>query len=287
MEGNLGLRKGAWTCEEDSLLRKCIQKYGEGNWHQVPLRAGLKRCRKSCRLRWLNYLDPNIKRGEFSSDEVDLIIRLHKLLGNRWSLIAGRLSGRTANDVKNYWNTHQHKKIFARRVINDKTPYKPMGTNVIRPRPRALSRNLVLFNMSEEKNNILRKPTPSTPPELPLSQSPCGGQWWESLILNTEGHKVSTNVSSKTTSGDEFLFFKNLWVEENALATDMGHSENAPSTDMGQSTDDQYLFFENFWVEEEAPATDMGQNEDASATDMGQSNFLNSSISNFSTDTDI
>ncbi|KAA8547730.1 hypothetical protein F0562_004159 [Nyssa sinensis] len=77
------VRKGAWTEEEDVLLRKCVHKYGEGNWHKVPQRPGLNRCRKSCRLRWLNYLRPDIKTGEFAWDEVDLIIRLHKLLGNR------------------------------------------------------------------------------------------------------------------------------------------------------------------------------------------------------------
>ncbi|BFG25510.1 hypothetical protein CerSpe_117840 [Prunus speciosa] len=85
MEGyNLGVRKGAWTREEDDLSRQCIENHGEGKWHQVPFKAGLNRCRKSCRLRWLNYLKPNIKRGEFEEDEVDLIIRLHKLLGNRY-----------------------------------------------------------------------------------------------------------------------------------------------------------------------------------------------------------
>ncbi|KAF9664049.1 hypothetical protein SADUNF_Sadunf17G0115600 [Salix dunnii] len=83
MAGSLGVRKGAWTEEEDILLRKCVQKYGEGRWHQIPSIAGLNRCRKSCRMRWLNYLKPDIKRGLFSVDEVDMIIRLHKLLGNR------------------------------------------------------------------------------------------------------------------------------------------------------------------------------------------------------------
>ncbi|KAK1301662.1 hypothetical protein QJS10_CPB12g01476 [Acorus calamus] len=79
----LGLRKGAWTQEEDLLLRKCVEEYGEGKWCQVPLRAGLNRCRKSCRIRWLNYLRPNLKRGGFGEDEVDLILRLHEHLGNR------------------------------------------------------------------------------------------------------------------------------------------------------------------------------------------------------------
>ncbi|KAI3863888.1 hypothetical protein MKW98_031480 [Papaver atlanticum] len=121
MEGSSssrGVRKGAWSAEEDLLLRNCIQKYGEGKWHRVPLRAGLDRCRKICRLRWLNYLRPNIKRGEFKADEVDLIIRMHKLLGNRWSLIVGRIPGRTANDVKNFFNTHLKKIYFSKHISN-------------------------------------------------------------------------------------------------------------------------------------------------------------------------
>ncbi|KAG7650748.1 putative transcription factor MYB-HB-like family [Arabidopsis thaliana] len=147
MEGSSkGLRKGAWTAEEDSLLRQCIGKYGEGKWHQVPLRAGLNRCRKSCRLRWLNYLKPSIKRGKFSSDEVDLLLRLHKLLGNRWSLIAGRLPGRTANDVKNYWNTHlskKHEPCCKTKIkrINIITPPNTLAqkVDIFKPRPRFFS----------------------------------------------------------------------------------------------------------------------------------------------------
>ncbi|KAM1267830.1 hypothetical protein PS2_000211 [Malus domestica] len=84
-EGNsLGVvRKGAWTKEEDDLLQHFVQQHGEGKWRQVPLKAGLNRCRKSCRLRWLNYLKPSIKRGDFGEDEIDLMVRLHKLVGNR------------------------------------------------------------------------------------------------------------------------------------------------------------------------------------------------------------
>lgn len=77
----------------------------------IELAAGLLRCGKSCRLRWMNYLRPDIKRGNITSDEDDLIIRLHSLLGNRWSLIAGRLPGRTDNEIKNYWNTHLSKRL--------------------------------------------------------------------------------------------------------------------------------------------------------------------------------
>ncbi|CAM8967561.1 unnamed protein product [Rhodiola kirilowii] len=95
---------------EDKILTEYIAARGEGKWRDIPKLSGLQRCGKSCRLRWLNYLRPDIKRGNISADEEDLIIRLHRLLGNRWSLIAGRLPGRTDNEIKNYWNTHLAKK---------------------------------------------------------------------------------------------------------------------------------------------------------------------------------
>ncbi|KAH9299070.1 hypothetical protein KI387_030752, partial [Taxus chinensis] len=107
------LNRGSWTAEEDLILSEYIKIHGDGGWGSLPQRAGLKRSGKSCRLRWLNYLRPGIKRGNISVDEEELIIRLHGLLGNRWSLIAGRLPGRTDNEVKNYWNTHLSKKSQA------------------------------------------------------------------------------------------------------------------------------------------------------------------------------
>ncbi|XP_058227054.1 transcription factor MYB1-like [Rhododendron vialii] len=170
----LGVRKGAWTEEEDFLLKKYVEKHGEGKWHQVPHKAGLNRCRKSCRLRWLNYLRPNIKRGNFTMDEVDLIIRLHKLLGNRWSLIAGRLPGRTSNDVKNYWNVHLHKKpndqIREDVQKSEMTQSTMEKAKVIRPRPRTFSKNLhclmgktVITDKTDQTKENLSEPfqTPS------------------------------------------------------------------------------------------------------------------------------
>ncbi|XP_059309164.1 transcription factor MYB1-like [Lycium ferocissimum] len=122
-----GLRKGPWSAKEDLLLANYIKENGEGQWRNLPKKAGLLRCGKSCRLRWMNYLRPGIKRGNFSQDEEDLIIRLHSLLGNRWSLIAGRLPGRTDNEIKNYWNTHLIKKLKIAGIqpkVNKKQPKK-------------------------------------------------------------------------------------------------------------------------------------------------------------------
>ncbi|KDO57592.1 hypothetical protein CISIN_1g024484mg [Citrus sinensis] len=116
----MGLKKGPWTPEEDRILIVHIKKHGHPNWRALPKQAGLLRCGKSCRLRWINYLRPDIKRGNFSKEEEETIINLHDMLGNRWSAIAGRLPGRTDNEIKNVWHTHLKKKAAAVLKQNQK-----------------------------------------------------------------------------------------------------------------------------------------------------------------------
>ncbi|CAI0394020.1 unnamed protein product [Linum tenue] len=110
------VKKGPWSPEEDAKLKSYIDQYGTGgNWIALPQKIGLKRCGKSCRLRWLNYLRPNIKHGGFSEEEDNIICSLYISIGSRWSIIAAQLPGRTDNDIKNYWNTRLKKKLLGRR----------------------------------------------------------------------------------------------------------------------------------------------------------------------------
>jgi len=120
------VKKGPWSPEEDAKLKEYIEKYGTGgNWIALPQKAGLRRCGKSCRLRWLNYLRPNIKHGEFSDDEDKIICTLFASIGSRWSIIAAQLPGRTDNDIKNYWNTKLKKKLMGMTPSSMKRPNYP------------------------------------------------------------------------------------------------------------------------------------------------------------------
>ncbi|PIA33287.1 hypothetical protein AQUCO_04100011v1 [Aquilegia coerulea] len=103
------LRRGPWTLEEDSLLIHYIASHGEGRWDMLAKCSGLKRTGKSCRLRWLNYLKPDVRRGNLTLEEQVMILELHSKWGNRWSRIAQHLPGRTDNEIKNYWRTRVQK----------------------------------------------------------------------------------------------------------------------------------------------------------------------------------
>ncbi|TQD81356.1 hypothetical protein C1H46_033074 [Malus baccata] len=104
MEGEYEYKKGLWTKEEDEFLLDYIRVHGRGRWNRIPKVTGLRRSGKSCRLRWLNHLSPNVKRGDFSEEEEDLIIRLHNLLGN---------SSSAAQELAGDKLVHQHKLLEA------------------------------------------------------------------------------------------------------------------------------------------------------------------------------
>ncbi|GMJ14040.1 hypothetical protein HRI_005073200 [Hibiscus trionum] len=157
----LNVKKGLWTEEEDAKILAYVSKHGTGNWTDVPKKAGLRRCGKSCRLRWTNYLRPDLKRESFTPQEEELVIRLHAAIGSRWSLIAQQLPGRTDNDVKNYWNTKLKKKLSEMGI--DPVTHKPFsqiladygnigGLPKSRTRIGSLNRDM--------KNTFLIKPEP-------------------------------------------------------------------------------------------------------------------------------
>nr|AVD68967.1 MybA [Muscari armeniacum] len=211
-----GVRKGAWSKEEDELLRKCIEKHGEGKWSSVPKRAGLQRCRKSCRLRWLNYLSPSIHRGKFNEDEVDLIMRLHKLLGNRWSLIAGRIPGRTANDIKNYWNSHFRKKPDAHH--EKKAAVAVAG--VVKPQPQRVSG---AWTWPKSPQRVIDEAAAGKSQPLELTDSDGGGGGWlnelisDSNIQQDELVKIPNDGDEKYLRSLDFHFDYEVEIMDDSL----------------------------------------------------------------------
>ncbi|KAF7134381.1 hypothetical protein RHSIM_Rhsim08G0087800 [Rhododendron simsii] len=189
----LGVRKGAWTEEEDFLLKKCVEKHGEGNWHQVPRKAGqffppLFRERERERERGGKIegflIVPST--NDFHIHHINWFFSL-----NRWSLIAGRLPGRTSNDVKNYWNTHLQKKPNDQRedVHKSKMTQSTMEKiKVIRPQPRTFLKNLpllmgktIITDKTDQMKENFSKPIP-----IPSPGDDDGIFWWDNMLSDPD-----------------------------------------------------------------------------------------------------
>ncbi|RWW45650.1 hypothetical protein BHE74_00048487 [Ensete ventricosum] len=135
------------TCTRDSGSERLYKEKGEGGLEINALVSsssfdlfGSERSHREkqwggshavIRLRWTNYLRPDLKRGLLSEAEEKMVIELHSKLGNRpsvgflrWSKIASHLPGRTDNEIKNHWNTHIKKKL--RRMGIDPLTHEPL-----------------------------------------------------------------------------------------------------------------------------------------------------------------
>ncbi|TVU37688.1 hypothetical protein EJB05_11016 [Eragrostis curvula] len=181
------LKRGLWSPEEDDKLMNHIAKYGYGCWSSVPKLAGLERCGKSCRLRWINYLRPDLKRGAFSQEEEDLIIHLHSMLGNKWSQIAAQLPGRTDNEVKNFWNSYIKKKLRQRGI--DPATHKPLveasSSSGRAAASAASSRSAVFIDAELILSSATGQHMPPPPPPVPA----------ESYIYSSDGVASEASLS--------------------------------------------------------------------------------------------
>jgi hypothetical protein len=97
-----------WTYEEDQYLQKLVQKFGTKKWTTVAEVLKNKytvkgRTSKQCRERWHNHLDPNITKQAWSLDEKLILFEFHRDCGNKWSVVANKLPGRTDNSIKNHF----------------------------------------------------------------------------------------------------------------------------------------------------------------------------------------
>ncbi|KAG1362589.1 transcription factor RAX2 [Cocos nucifera] len=212
------VKKGPWSPEEDSKLKEFIEKHGTaGNWISLPHKAGLKRCGKSCRLRWLNYLRPNIKHGEFSDDEDRIICSLFASIGSRWSIIAAQLPGRTDNDIKNYWNTRLKKKLLG-IVPSQRKPHQEQ-------QQRNQQQQLFPSPSSSSQGNRYTSPVPP----LPVLES-------FPKISQDAFTIVPTITSSTLFQGPSYQY----QMKESGNNTIMFGSEHSCSSSDGSSTQISY-----------------------------------------------
>ncbi|KAK9114994.1 hypothetical protein Syun_021791 [Stephania yunnanensis] len=189
-EEDLELRRGPWTLEEDNLLMHYIAFHGEGRWDMLAKCSGLKRTGKSCRLRWLNYLKPDVKRGNLTLEEQILILELHSKWGNRWSRIAQNLPGRTDNEIKNYWRTRVQKQARQLKIDANSKKFQDAVRSFWMPR--------LLQKMEESSRSSSSSPSSSCPSMKGQSPSP-------SPLVHNQSSQVSFPSQAPTLAPTQLM----------------------------------------------------------------------------------
>ncbi|XP_038716629.1 myb-related protein 315-like [Tripterygium wilfordii] len=231
----VGLKRGPWTIEEDHKLVNFILNNGIHCWRAVPKLAGLLRCGKSCRLRWINYLRPDLKRGNFTEAEENQIIQLHSRLGNRWSKIASHFPGRTDNEIKNHWNTRIKKKLNLLGL--DPVTHKPVEQTenstanyqtISVPEPNSSTTTKEQEDdavKDEEEDDDHQKKNDQLDVEetselLSNYEMLCGGLDLEALMLNLESpNNTCSNTTSSLSLDQESNNKVNLWINGESSTT--------------------------------------------------------------------
>ena len=87
-------KSSVWKNSEDEILKVSVMKYGKNNWPRVASLLNRKTA-KQCKDRWYSWLDPSIRKTDWSKEEEEKLLHLAKIMPNQWRTIAP-IIGRTA-----------------------------------------------------------------------------------------------------------------------------------------------------------------------------------------------
>jgi pre-mRNA-splicing factor CDC5/CEF1 len=109
--GKPTLKGGTWTNVEDEILKVAVMKYGRHQWARISSLL-VRKTAKQCKARWLEWLEPTIKKTEWSRDEEERLLHLAKVMPCQWKSIAP-IVGRTAAQCQEKYEELLEKAVMA------------------------------------------------------------------------------------------------------------------------------------------------------------------------------
>ncbi|XP_057777875.1 transcription factor MYB3R-1-like isoform X2 [Salvia miltiorrhiza] len=150
---NPDLVKGPWSKEEDGILIELVENSGDHKWseiaEQLPGRMG-----KQCRERWYNHLKPEINKAAWTDEEERILISAHAEYGNKWSILAKLLPGRTENSVKNHWNCSLKKRLCSYPACGSIANHPRLSVPPLQANSKRVARDSTEANQTLSTTNL-------------------------------------------------------------------------------------------------------------------------------------
>jgi len=151
--GRILIKGGVWKNIEDEILKAAVMKYGKNQWSRI---ASLihRKTSKQCKARWYEWLDPEIKKTEWSREEEEKLLHLAKLMPTQWRTIAP-IIGRTAAQCLEHYERLLDQAQAADGQLDDQNDPRRLRPGEIDPNPHTKPARPDQVDMDEDEKEML------------------------------------------------------------------------------------------------------------------------------------
>ena len=145
------MRGGVWKNSEDEILKAAVMKYGINNWARVASLM-VRKSSRQCKARWYEWLDPRVKKTEWTREEEQKLLHLAKIFPTQWRTIAP-LIGRTASQC-----IEHYEKLLDRaggRDPDDPNDPRKLRPGEIDPAPETKPSRADAVDMDDDEKEML------------------------------------------------------------------------------------------------------------------------------------
>ncbi|KAJ7978178.1 Cell division cycle 5-like protein [Quillaja saponaria] len=147
------IKGGVWKNTEDEILKAAVMKYGKNQWARISSLL-VRKSAKQCKARWYEWLDPSIKKTEWTREEDEKLLHLAKLMPTQWRTIAP-IVGRTPSQC-----LERYEKLLDAACVKDDN-YEPgddprkLRPGEIDPNPESKPARPDPVDMDEDEKEML------------------------------------------------------------------------------------------------------------------------------------
>ncbi|EPZ35158.1 DUF3351 domain-containing protein [Rozella allomycis CSF55] len=145
------MKGGVWKNTEDEILKVSVMKYGKNQWARISSLL-VRKTPKQCKARWYEWLDPSIKKTEWTREEEEKLLHLAKIMPCQWRTIAPLVGRTPAQCLEHYERLLDQAQGITEPIENDPRKLKP---GEIDPEPETKPARPDPIDMDEDEKEML------------------------------------------------------------------------------------------------------------------------------------